>query len=97
MICVSSQFQFVALAIDIMHGRGSSKEMCLQLQPDKAKVMLCIIRRQKVLYTLFITNKMDHFSFKSEHVIHEANSLKRLVRIVMKQLCTAVKKFISEV
>ena len=87
----------MALAIDIMHGRGSSKEMCLQLQPDKAKVMLCIIRQQKVLYTLFITNKMDHFSFKSEHVIHEANSLKRLVRIVMKQLCTAVTKFISEV
>ena len=50
-----------------------------------------------MLYTLFITNKMDHFSFKSGRVIHEANSLKRLVHIVMKQLCTAVKKFISEV
>ena len=52
----------MALAIYIMHGRGSSKEMRLQLQPDKAKVMLCIIRQQKVLCTLFITNKMDHFS-----------------------------------
>ena len=48
----------MALAIYIMHGRGSSKEMRLQLQPDKAKVMLCIIRQQKVLCTLFITNKM---------------------------------------
>ena len=82
----------MALAIDILHGRGSSKEMRLQLQPDKPKVMLCIIRQQKVLYTLFITNKMDHFSFKSGRVIHEANSLKRLAHIVMKQLCTAVKK-----
>ena len=74
----------MALAIDIMHGHGSSKEMRLQLQPDKAKVMLCIIRQQNVLYTLFITNKMDHFSFKSRCVIHKANSLKRLAHIVMK-------------
>ena len=66
----------MVLAIDIMHGRGSSKEMRLQLQPDKAKVTLCIIRQQKALYTLCITNKMDHSSFKSGRVIHVANSLK---------------------
>ena len=65
--------------------------MHLQLQPDKAKVMLCIIRQQKVLYTLFITNKMDHFSFKSGRVIHETNSLVHIVMI------PPLKKFISEV
>ena len=64
MIFVSYQFLVLVLAIDIMHGRGSSKEMRLQLQPDKAKVTLCIIRQQKALYTLCITNKMDHSSFK---------------------------------
>ena len=85
----------MALAIDIMHGRGSSKEVCLQLQPDKAKVTLYIIRQQNALYMLCIINKMDHFSFKSGHVIRVANSLKRLVHSVMKQLCTAVKKVYS--
>ena len=85
----------MALAIDIMHGRGSSKEMSLQLQSDKAKVMLCIIRQQKALYMLCITNKMDHFIFKSGCVIWVANSLKRLVHSVMKQLCTAVYKVYS--
>ena len=40
LIPVASQFQLVAIAVDIMHGHAPSYGMCLQLQPKKTKVRL---------------------------------------------------------
>ena len=39
-IPVASQFQFIAIAIDIKDGFGSINKMRLQLQPKKTKVTL---------------------------------------------------------
>ena len=52
----------MALAIDIMHERGPSNEMCPQLQPKTTKVRLywLLIKHQKVYYVLYITNKLEH-------------------------------------
>ena len=39
MIFTIFQFQFMAFAIDMMHGRDPSSEMYHQLRPKKTKVM----------------------------------------------------------
>ena len=48
----------MALAIDIIHGRGHRNEMDHQLQPKKTKVRLyqLLITQQKVSYVVYITN-----------------------------------------
>ena len=58
----------MALAIDVMHGRGLSTEMRTQLQPKKTKVRPYkpLIWQQQALYALYTTNKMERFSFKSQ-------------------------------
>ena len=39
MISTIFQFQFMVIAIDVMHGCDPSSEMFCQLQPKKTKVM----------------------------------------------------------
>ena len=48
----------MALAIDIIHGRGHRNKMDHQLQPKKTKVRLYqpLITQQKVSYVLYIAN-----------------------------------------
>ena len=60
-------FRFMALAVDIINRRGLSNEMHCQLQPKKTKVRpyYPFIKLQKTFYLFFITNKTEHFSFKS--------------------------------
>ena len=54
--------------VDIMHGRGLSNKMLPWLQ------RLRYVRL--ALYTLHITNKAEHFSFKSGCVVRVAKCLK---------------------
>ena len=60
----------MTLAIDIMHGCGPINKMYHRLQPKKtkARLYLLLILQQKMLYMLYITNKMERFSFKSRFV-----------------------------
>ena len=48
----------MALAIDIIHGRGHRNKMDHQLQPKKTKVRLyqLLIMQQKVSFVVYITN-----------------------------------------
>ena len=44
----------MALAVDIMHRRGLSNEMCHQLQPRKTKVRLYVIVIAQDEYDIFV-------------------------------------------
>ena len=61
----------MTLAVDITDGHGLSNEACRWLLAKKSKVMLYFpfITQQKALNQLYITNKMEHFSFKSGHAM----------------------------
>ena len=61
----------MTLAIDTVGGLGLSNEACCELLPKKSKVMLCYLFIQ-----LYITNKTEHFSFKSEHAMWVAKLVK---------------------
>ena len=68
----------MVLAVDIMYGRGSSNEMCPQLQPKKTKVRLYLLLVKQLRE---FTNKTEHSSFQSGCVIRVVKHLKRrLVR-----------------
>ena len=66
----------MALAINIMHGRGPSDEMYPQLQPKKTKIRYLTLQ-QKALCVLYITKKMEHFSFISGCVVRGQSVLKK--------------------
>ena len=52
----------MTLAVDIIDGWGFSNEVHRELLPKKSKVMLYFPFTVKAMY---ITNKMEQFSFKS--------------------------------
>ena len=58
------QFLCMALAIDTIDGQGLSNAVHRELLPKKSKVML-YLPFILVFNQLYITNKMEHFSFKS--------------------------------
>ena len=59
----------MTLPVDITDGRGLSNEVHCELQPKKSKVTLYLpfISQYKAFNQLYITNKMECFSFKSRH------------------------------
>ena len=70
------QFRFMNLAVNVIDRRGPSNEMHCQLQLKKAKVrlhVLAIYIAAKTFYLPFITNKTEHFSFKSGCVVQVEN------------------------
>ena len=78
MQCILLTIQNTILAVDILHTRGLINKMCPRLQLKKTKVRLCksFIYQQKVLYGLYITNKMERCNFKSEFVVQVVKHLK---------------------
>ena len=61
----------MALAVDVINRRGPSNEIHHKLQLKKNKVTLYdpFIPQQKAFYQPFMTNKTEHFSFKSGCVV----------------------------
>ena len=48
-----------------------------------------------LFYSLCITNKTEHFSFKSWYVVWVAKYLKDDVMVIISELCVAVISFID--
>ena len=61
----------MALAIDTIDGQGLSNKACRELLSKKSKIMLYLpfILQKKAFNQLYITNKMEHFSFKSGRAV----------------------------
>ena len=70
----------MVLDINIIIVHGLSNKTSPQLQPKNPKaikaVFNVIITAVKVLYELYITNKTEHFSFKSGCVVWVTKCLK---------------------
>ena len=75
---IAFQFPCMALAINKIDGRGLSNEVRCELLP-KSKVILYLpfITRQKPFNQLYITNKTQHFSFKSGRAMRAAKLIKQ--------------------
>ena len=68
----------MVLAVDIMHGCGPSNKMYPLAVTAKERISsMSLMYQQKALYTLYITNKTEHFSFKSGYVERVVKHLKK--------------------
>ena len=65
----------MALAIDITDGCGLSNEACRWLPSKKSKVML-YFPQLKLFNQLYITNKTEHFTFKSGYAVRVTEFIK---------------------
>ena len=75
----------MTLAVDVTDGRGFSNEEHCEFLPKKSKVMvyLLFIKWLKAFNQLYITNKMEGFSFQSGSAMRFAKLIKEDWPIVL--------------
>ena len=77
----------MTLAIDITYERGLNNEVHLL---KKSKVMLYFHSKGPLTMQLYITNKMERFSFKSMHAVCIAKLIKTDWLVVCIAMCSLV-------